>query len=167
VVTVNADVPAGTIVVNNADVSSDNFDSNTGNNVATAATTVQTSADVAVSKTSDAPAYKPSSTVTYRIDVVNSGPSNALSVVITDTLPDAKQVIYRSDTGGCVMSTPTTLTCNVGDLAVAQTKTFFVYVTVKGSAGTISNTAVAASPTPDPNAANNSSTRVVTVKGGS
>ncbi len=61
-VRVNPDVPAGTILVNNASVSSDVPDPNNGDNVATAATTVQTSADVSISKTSDAVNYKPSST---------------------------------------------------------------------------------------------------------
>jgi uncharacterized repeat protein (TIGR01451 family) len=166
IVTVKADVPTGTTLVNNAEVSSDNADSNTANNVQTASTTVTTSADVAITKTSDADSYKPSSRVTYQIAVVNNGPSKALNVAVTDNLPEIKQVIYESDTGGCVLSTPTTLTCNLGDLEASKSKTFFVYVTVKGSQGSVSNTASVASSTPDPTPANNSSTRVVTVKGG-
>ena len=163
VVAVNSDVPAGTLLVNNADVSSDVPDPNNANNVATATTTVQTQADLAVVKTSDALTYKPSSTVTYRIDVTNNGPSTARNVVVTDDLPALKQAIYLSDTGGCVLSTPLTLTCSLGDLAISQTRTFFVYVLIKGNRGDVANTASAASPTPDPVAANNSSTRVVTV----
>ena len=166
-VRVNPDVPTGTILVNNASVSSDVPDPNNGNNVATAATTVQTSADVSISKTSDAVNYKPSSTVIYRIDVVNNGPSVARSVVVTDNLPNAKQAIYKSDTGGCVVSTPVLLTCAMGDIAVGETKTFFISVTVKGGPGAITNQASATSPTPDPAAANNTSVRIVTVKGGS
>jgi len=61
------------------------------------------------------------------------------------------------------LSTPTTLSCNMGDLAVSQTKTFFVYVQVKGSRGEVSNTASVTSATTDPSAANNTSTRIVTV----
>jgi uncharacterized repeat protein (TIGR01451 family) len=164
VVTVKSDVPTGTILVNNAEVASDNADPNTGNNVVTATTTVATSADLVITKTSDAPNYKPSSQVKYQITVVNNGPSKALAVVVTDNLPDIKQAHYDSDTGGCVLSTPTTLVCNLGDLEVSQTKTFFIYVTVKGAQATVSNTASVASPTPDPNAANNTSTRVVSSK---
>ena len=163
VVRVNSDVPPGTLLVNNADVSSDVGDPNNGNNVATAATTVQTRADLAIVKGSDAAIYKPSTTVTYRIDVTNAGPSKALNVVVTDNLPAFKQANYLSNTGGCVLSTPTTLTCNMGDLAVSQTKTFFVYVQVKGSRGEVSNTASVTSATTDPSAANNTSTRIVTV----
>jgi hypothetical protein len=101
--------------------------------------------------------------VTYSINVVNTGPSNALNVVVTDNLPDLKAAIYQSDTGGCVLSTPITLTCNMGDMAVAQSKTFFIYVLVRGSRGAVSNTASVASATTDPATGNNSSTRVVTI----
>jgi hypothetical protein len=101
--------------------------------------------------------------VTYSINVVNTGPSNALNVVVTDNLPDLKAAIYQSDTGGCVLSTPITLTCNVGDMAVAQSKTFFIYVLIRGSRGAVSNTASVASATTDPAGGNNSSTRVVTI----
>jgi uncharacterized repeat protein (TIGR01451 family) len=167
IVRVNSDVPAGTILVNNADVSSDAADPNTGDNVATAATHVQTSADLAITKASDATVYKPSSVVTYSVNVVNNGPSKALHVVVTDNLPDLKQAIYQSDTGGCVLSTPTTLMCNLGDMAVGESRTFFIYVLIHGNKGLVSNTASVASasspPTPDPNAGNNSSTRQVTI----
>ena len=87
--------------------------------------------------------------------------------IVTDNLPDLKAAIYQSDTGGCVLSTPTTLTCNLGDMAVGDNRTFFVYVLIHGSKGAVSNTASVASasspPTPDPTPGNNSSTRVVTI----
>jgi len=101
--------------------------------------------------------------VTYSINVVNNGPSKAVNVVVTDNLPELKAAIYQSDTGGCVLSTPTTLKCNMGDMAVGQSKTFFIYVLVKGSRGAVSNTASVASATTDPAGANDSSTRVVTI----
>jgi len=164
VVKVNSDVPTGTILVNNGTVSSDSADPNTANNIATASATVNTKADLNIVKTSDALDYKPSSVVTYQITVDNiAGPSKALNVVVTDNLPALNQAIYQSDTGGCVLSTPSTLTCNVGDLAVGQSKTFFVYVLIRGSRGAVSNTVSVASATTDPNAANNTSTRVVTI----
>ena len=163
VVTVNSVVTSGTLLVNNADVTSDTADPNNGNNVATAGTTVQTRADVAIVKSSDAPTYKPSTTVTYRIDVTNNGPSKALNVIVVDDLPATKQAIYQSDTGGCVLSTPSRLTCNQGDLAVGETKTFFVYVVIKGNKGDVSNTASVTSATTDVILGNNSSTRVVTI----
>jgi uncharacterized repeat protein (TIGR01451 family) len=163
VVKVNSDVPTGTVLVNNAQVSSNSADPNNGNNVQSVTTTVNTSADLGVTKTSDALVYKPSSQVKYQITVVNNGPSKALNVVITDNLPDLKQAIYNSDTGGCVKSAPRILVCNLGDMAVGQSKTFFVYVTIKGSKGSVSNTATVSSATSDPVSTNNSSTRTVTI----
>jgi uncharacterized repeat protein (TIGR01451 family) len=166
VVTVLASTPAGTTLLNQATASSDSVDPNNGDNKASASTTVNTSADVVIVKTSDAAAYKPSTQVKYQITITNTGPSKALNVVATDNLPDIKQAIYQSDTAGCVKSTPTTLVCNMGDLTVGQSKTFFVYVNIKGSQGNVSNTASVASSTPDPNGANNTSTRVVLIQGG-
>jgi M6 family metalloprotease-like protein/uncharacterized repeat protein (TIGR01451 family) len=165
VVKVNSDVPQGTILVNNAEVSSDSPDPDNSDNIWTASTTVNTSADLGIVKTSDALTYKPSTQVKYQITVVNNGPSKALAVVVTDYLPDLKAAIYNSDTGGCVKSAPRILVCNLGDMAVGESKTFFVYVTIKGSKGNVSNTATVASPTSDPVGANNSSTRVVSIKG--
>ena len=166
-VTVNSDIPAGTVLVNNVDVGSASADPNNSNNIATVTTTVTTNANLAVIKTSDALVYKPSSVVTYSINVVNNGPSKALNVVVTDNLPDIKAAIYQSDTAGCVLSTPTTLKCNLGDMAVGDNRTFFVYVLIRGSRGLVSNTASVASasspPTPDLTPGNNSSTRVVTI----
>jgi uncharacterized repeat protein (TIGR01451 family) len=163
---VDPGTPSGTILVNNAVVSSDAADPNNGNNNATALTTVNTQADLAIVKTSDADTYKPSSRITYRIDVTNNGASVARAVVVTDNLPDVKQALYQSDTGGCLRNSatnPTQLRCELGDLGVGQTRTFFVVLLVRGNKGTVSNTASVTSATTDPIGANNSSTRVVTV----
>ena len=87
-------------------------------------------------------------------------------MVVTDNLPDLKAAIYDFDSGGCVHSAPRILVCNLGDMEVGQVKTFFVYVTIKGSKGDVSNTAIVASQTVELVPANNSSTRIVSVKGG-
>ena len=129
-------------------------------------TTVQTRADVAVVKSSDADTYKPSSRVTYRIDVTNNGPSVARAVVVTDNLPDVRQALYQSDTLGCQRNSatdPTELRCELGDLRVGESRTFFMVLLVRGNKGLVSNTASVSSATTDPNAGNNSSTRNVIV----
>lgn len=167
VVKVHSSVPEGAILINNATVSSDYSDPNTGNNNVTAPTTVQARADLAITKTSDASSYKPSSQITYTVTVVNNGPSDALTVVVTDTLPSAsiRQAVYLSDTGGCTKSGDV-LTCNLGDMPVGTSKSFNIDITVKGARGQVDNTASVNSATVDPAGGNNTVTYSVTVQGG-
>jgi uncharacterized repeat protein (TIGR01451 family) len=159
---VASNVPNGTVVNNNATVSSGVADPNNANNSATAAVTVQAKADLAIVKTSDKLVYKPSSVITYTIAVTNNGPSDALAVIVTDNLPTTMQSIYQADTGGCTKS-GLTLTCNLGPMPVGTSKSFIMRELVKGSKGLVSNTASVNSSTVDPNASNNSSTRTVTI----
>jgi uncharacterized repeat protein (TIGR01451 family) len=159
---VASNVPNGTVVNNNATVSSGVADPNNANNSATAAVTVLAKADLAIVKTSDKLIYKPSSVITYTIAVTNNGPSDALAVIVTDNLPTTTQSIYQADTGGCTKS-GLTLTCNLGPMPVGTSKSFIMRELVKGSKGLVSNTASVNSSTVDPNASNNSSTRTVTI----
>ena len=95
--------------------------------------------------------------LTYTIQVTNLGPSPAAGVTVTDTLPS--QVTFVSSTPGPPTCTHAggTVTCNLpGSLAPAATSVVSVQVTVGGTAlGTISNTAIASTTTPDPVPGNN------------
>jgi len=148
-----------------ATVTSATPDPNKDNNAAKGRVSFGATADVSLVKTSDATTYKPSSRIAYQLTVANNGPSKAQGIVVTDNLPDVKQAIYESDTGGCVRS-GTVLTCQLGDLNAGASRTFYIYVTVKGARGEVSNTASVTSLTADGNLSNNISTRVVTVQGG-
>ncbi len=164
IIVVTVDPGIARVLHNDARVHSDVLDPNNSNNLAGEDTTV-TVADLRIVKTSDADIYRPSSTVKYTIAVENTGPSDAANVVVTDDLPDVKQAVYVFDTAGCTKS-DLTLTCNLGSLSAGGTTSFNVYVTVRGSKGEIVNTASVASSTFDPTLSNNSSTRVVLIKGG-
>ena len=161
-VLVKSGTPDGSLITNTAFVSSATSDPNPTNDSASTSTTVLTRADLVITKTSDADIYKPSATIRYAITVVNSGPSDAQNVVVTDELPTTKQAVYVFDTGGCTKS-GLTLTCNLGMIAAGGSKSFNVYVKVKGSRGQVTNTASVASSTFDPRVADNSSARVILI----
>jgi uncharacterized repeat protein (TIGR01451 family) len=158
-----ANTPQGATVHNNVRVASGVFDPDNANNVASSFTLVLANGDLAITKTSDAPVYKPSSIVTYTITVTNNGPSDSLGVVVTDQLPTTRQAIYQSDTGGCTLS-GLVLTCPMGNLTVGQSKYVNVYVLVRGNRGPITNTATVSAQTTDPAAGNNTAVLVVQVK---
>lgn len=162
VVKINSDTSHGTTLVNNATVSGAYPDPDNANNKATVLTAVNAVADLVALKTSDKPVYKPSALVTYTVKVTNVGPSKALAVQVVDMLPEVRQALYQSDTGGCTKSGGT-LTCVLGDMAVGTSRSFNVYMVVKGSRGNITNTATTVSDTTDTNTSNNVSTLVVRV----
>jgi len=58
-----------------------------GNNSATDTDTVAVVANLALAKTDGGTTYTPGGTATYSITATNSGPSNAISVSVTDNLP--------------------------------------------------------------------------------
>jgi uncharacterized repeat protein (TIGR01451 family) len=163
--TVKPETPFGTILFNQARANSATSDPNNSNNNDSVPIVVETEADLAIVKTSDAATYKPNTTISYRITVTNNGPSHAQNVVVVDTLPDPKQVVYLSTTGPCVFAAPKTLTCNLGSIAPGEGEEFFVYVKVRGTKGSVVNRVDVSSGTFDASLGNNTSTRAVSIKG--
>lgn len=162
-VTVAAATPPGSIV-DTASVTATTGDPATANNTASVTTPVITRADLTVTLASDADVYKPSKIIHYTITVTNHGPSDAQSVVVTQVLPDPKVATYDSNSGGCPPPSGTTFTCPLGKIAAGGSKSFQLNILIRGNKGTISQTATVTSATTDPVLADNSSTRVVTVK---
>jgi uncharacterized repeat protein (TIGR01451 family) len=165
--TINATVRSGTkgILENDARVSSDALDNNNANNLAVTTTTVATSADLALTFTSDAAAIKPSTTIHYKVTVNNLGPSDAEGVVVGVTLPPKKSGYHVSNDGGCTLSN-ITLTCTIGTIvAGAPTRTIFIdWFAQGGSKFPIVASAAANALTTDPIPANNTATVSVTKK---
>src|SRR5262249_4532760 len=107
--------------------------------------------------------------LTYTINFVNNGPSNALNVTVTDNIPagvTANVLISPgswSPTG--TLNGPETFT--KATVAPGETATFTIVVTVAASVadGTVlSNTVPATSDTTDPDSSNNSHTVTTTVQ---
>ena len=162
--TIVAKVNSGTTgsLENDARVTSDTLDANNSNDLATTLTTVNTSADLALTFAADTATTKPSSTIHYKVTVNNLGPSDAAGVVVTVALPPLKSGYYLKDDGGCTLSN-TTLTCPMGTFAAgAPTRTIFIDWFVQGGGKfPIEATASVAAQTVDPVAGNNSQTSSV------
>jgi uncharacterized repeat protein (TIGR01451 family) len=182
--TVNNNVPQNTVILNTATVSSVSggvVDPNTSNNSSTTSTAGQTSADLQLVKTASpasVTAGSVSSEITYAINILNSGPSVANNVVVSDVVPSNTIVTSQpafASTGtpaiglsctpasaGAQFTCVVTGTSPAGSMPVgaAGTITYRVRVPANVAINTIvTNQAEIASTggsaTPDPNPSNN------------
>ena len=160
-ITVAADVAASTTgsVSNTAHVTGTTPDPTPGNNDATDTVTVDTSADLVLTKT-HVGAFVAGATGVYRFRVENLGSSDAASSVrITDPLSNGLTATgVTTDvrgSWGCTGSV--SLVCTLsGALAAGDTATVEVEVQIPSSAtGNVHNTATVISGTTDPNPADN------------
>ncbi|MEO8084875.1 MAG: hypothetical protein ABI780_13710, partial [Ardenticatenales bacterium] len=149
-VVVDADVPDGTRLTNVATATSSTDDPNLGNNASRAETTVAASADLSIDKKASGSGV-PGSEILYTITVTNHGPSEAVGVIVVESLPTG--VTYVWDDDSCA---PGGSPCSLGNLAVGASATFHVAVRVNADAiGVLENRATAVSRTPDPDLTNN------------
>ncbi len=165
--TVAASTPAGTVLTNNVAVTSASpLDPTQSNNTASVSGTVTTSADVGVTLTADTPTINAGATETYRLHVVNNGPSVARNVVATGQVPPGLIPVVGSSGGACVL-TGQIVTCRLGDLPPGFVSspdiTLQAIVDPSDPAGPILGTAFIGSDTPDPINANNSDPETITV----
>jgi uncharacterized repeat protein (TIGR01451 family) len=157
-VTVTVAAPASGSLTNLASIGSPTSDPIPTNNVTPpVVTTVTPQADLAIVKT--APANIPAATgFTYTISVTNFGPSDASSVVVTDTLPASVTFISASGSG---TTNAGVVTWNLGTLTNGQSSNLTVTVTSPAS-GSLTNIAGVSSPTGDPISMNNVTPPVIT-----
>ncbi len=101
----------------------------------------------------------------YSLVVVNNGPSDAANLTVTDALPAGVTFVSATGTGWvCTNAGNVSVTCTRPALAAgALAPTITVTVTAPAQAGSLSDTASVASPTSDPDPANNTSTVVTAV----
>ena len=177
-VKVNANVPNGTVLVNTAEATSPTDPD--GASVSTE-TTVQTEAELCIEKTGVKPAGNPAGALIYRITVYNKagmapddtptsgtgGPSDALNVTVTDNLPltNKKTVVQFLTPSGTYSSPLHRVTCTTARVPAGTAVTYEIQVQIKGSVGSIQNTATVTSPTPDPVTENNSDTVTNVIQG--
>lgn len=165
--------PSAVIAVNNTATISSAVtpEPNPGNNSSMVSAIVSQSADLSVTKSGPA-TIAAGAPITYTVTARNDGPSDALSVELSDTLPPNTTFVSATQTSGpaftCVgpaVGSPGTITCNRAlGFAPAATATFSFVLNVSPSAtGPITNTAGITALTSDPAPGNNSSMTTATV----
>lgn len=129
--------------------------------VAGAVTTVNRVSDLALEAAASPAVAYAGEQVHYTLTVANNGPSDAVALVLTDTLPAA--LTYQTDTGGCALigSAPDVLRCEPGNLPAGTTRVIHIYARVRADAApqttAVHQALVACAPT-DPDANNNNAT---------
>ena len=154
--------PAATGTLTNAAVvSSDTTDPNATNDTASDDSPTVPLADLSVAKTGD-DAVVAGESIAWSIAVTNDGPSDAVSTVITDTLPVGITFDPATSDTRCVVSAGTpatgqTVTCTLGTIAPGTT----IDVAIGGDldptlldGSTITNEATVSSDTIDPDPSN-------------
>jgi uncharacterized repeat protein (TIGR01451 family) len=172
VVKVNSNTPAATQITNTAAASSSTADNNTENNQGTTTTVVGTSADISVTKTDSPDPVIPGSNVTYTITATNNGPSDAVTLNFSDTLPAGTTLVSFTVPGGWTRTDVIpaggtgTVTATAASLASGASAQFTLVVNVGANTPTgtvLTNTASVTSQTSDNNPNNNSGTATTTV----
>src|SRR5262249_44070067 len=142
-------------------------------NTATATTTVQARADLMVVKSDSPDPVIAGNNITYTINFINSGPSDASAVQVSDNVPAGTTFVSAAvitGTGWSGAAPPVggtgTWVFNKPTLPAGKTAAFQIVVAVPSSTANgsaIVNIATATSATTDPTPANNSSTATTTV----
>ncbi len=154
----------GGTLANTASSSADQPDPDATNNDGTASVPVDNSADLSVVKDGNG-AAEAGSPYTWTIDLENNGPSDALNVVVTDTLPAGVTFNAGASDPRCVAA-GAVVTCTIGTLGAVSTDQLVMTVDVDPAVAAttdLTNTTTISSSTDDPNPTNNTSSDTATV----
>ena len=144
-ITVTVDSDTTGVLTNTAAVASSTTLTSTGDDSVMETTTVSTSADLVITKTDSVDPVIAGNNVTYTVTVMNNGPSDALAVVVTDTLPSGVTLV---STSGCAEDPAGVATCTLGTIAASSSDQYTITVTVDSdTTGVLTNTAAVASST--------------------
>ena len=174
---VSASTADGSVLLNQATVTTSSDDLNNANNSASASLTVTTSANLGLVKTALGTPVA-GTTISYRYDVSNAGPSLARTVSLQDSLPGQMTFVsaFRA-VGNVPVGQPlacalvaqgtNTWSCPLGDIAPGGTaQQFIVNVLIASSVPDptdLTNSATLVSATNDPVLSNNTASATVTV----
>jgi uncharacterized repeat protein (TIGR01451 family) len=152
----------GTVITGTAALSAGN-DTNLTNNSQSVKTTVNSGADLRLTKTDSPDPVVGGAEVTYTLTASNNGPNAAGNMVISDSLPGSSTFVSAAGTGWSCSHASGVVTCNrTGALAVdASADPVIIKARINASTGVVTNSATvspAAGATPDPNTDNNTAT---------
>ncbi|WP_158553906.1 COG1361 S-layer family protein [Micromonospora deserti] len=164
------DVVPGTVLFNEAVVSSVTADPDNDDVRDSVSTTVEASADLSVTKSDSPDPVVAGEEITYTITVSNAGPSTAQNVTVTDTLPAGTTYVSGVDGNGatvCTLVQTDQVVCALGALNPGQGRSVFLTVLVAPSVPsgtTLTNSVTVSATTPDPNPADNTATQQTGVR---
>lgn len=143
------------LVTNTSRVSSDTPDPNMENNTSTVTTPIRVFADLSVTKTGSPNPAIAGSMITYKVDVINNGPSNAEGILVIDTISTNITNPQYSTDGGITWRTWSS-PLSLGTLTSGARQEVQIRGILNSAAvGSVANTAVITSTTPDPDISNN------------
>ena len=125
------------------------------NNSAAAIVNGAANADVGVNKAVDNPAPLVGEDVTFTVTVVNTGPSPATGVVVSDALPAGLTLVSATPSQG-TYAAPTWTIGTLSETGPAATATLTIVATVTAPGALVNTATITQQTEVDPNAANNS-----------
>ncbi|MBI1804390.1 MAG: DUF11 domain-containing protein [Ignavibacteria bacterium] len=161
-ITVTSPSTAGTIS-NPAVVSSSTLDNDLSNNRDVEQTTVVAGIDLSIIKLDSPDPVTAGGALTYTINVMNSGPGDASSVVVRDVMSPGVTCVSASGNGWACSPVGGIVTCTRPLLSAGTAPSITIIGTAPPNAGIISNTATVSGAVTDPVASNNSTTITTTV----
>ena len=161
-IAIAATLPSGATaadVTNSASVDSDIVDPDPSNNTSSVDVEITRQANLSITKTSAGEAVLLGESIAYTLVVVNDGPSDAVGVVVTESIPAGTTVATLPP--GCSGAGP--VTCALGSITAGDTRALEIVVEVPETTplGPLTNTATVDSPTEDPDETDNTSSATV------
>ncbi|MFK3678080.1 hypothetical protein ACI2IP_10120 [Microbacterium sp. NPDC090218] len=151
---------ATAVVQNTATVTTSTTDTDPANNVSSTSFQPDIIADLAVVKTASAAQVSAGDTIDFTLAVRNLGSSDAVNVVLSDTMPDGFSVSgVDAPPGATCTPAASVVTCNWASFPVGGPSNVVVHAAVAADApvGTVTNTAAVAAPAADRDTTNNAS----------
>jgi uncharacterized repeat protein (TIGR01451 family) len=143
-----------------ATVSATETDLNTANNTVSVNSTANLpTADLGLSQQASPDPGVVGQKQAYTLTITNRGPGAALNTALTNTLPANLSFVSVTTSSGTAVQQGNTVICHFGDLAASGTASATI-LAVPSALGSITNLAIVASASTDPNPADNTSSLV-------